>query len=180
MDSAGDNSGAVPGTVFVAEFARCQAKLQAYIRSLLPNRADAEDVFQKTSMTLWRKFDQWEPERGVFEAWACGVAFYEVRQFRRTSSRSRLYFDDELMELLSEERQVDLKSHDERLEALEQCRGKLKERDQLLLQEIYDRGYGVVELAEKQGSAVQTLYNRLNQIRRQLYFCMQKNMEVEA
>ncbi|MGB0581965.1 MAG: sigma factor [Limisphaerales bacterium] len=57
----------MPGAAFVAEFAQCQGKLQAYIRSLLPHRADAEDVFQKTSMTLWRKFDQWEPERGVFE-----------------------------------------------------------------------------------------------------------------
>ena len=131
-------------------------------------------------MTLWRKFDQWEPERGVFEAWSCGVAFYEVRQFRRTSSRSRLYFDDELMKMLSEERQTELGTHDERLDALELCRGKLKDRDQGLLQEIYDRGYGVVELAERQGSAVQTLYNRLNQVRRQLYFCMQKNAEVEA
>ncbi|MEM1297267.1 MAG: hypothetical protein AAGH89_18025 [Verrucomicrobiota bacterium] len=81
------------------------------------------------------------------------------------------------MELISDERQAELESCDERLEALEQCRKKLKDRDQSLLSEIYDRGYGVIELAEKQGSAAQTLYNRLNQIRRQLYFCMQRSGE---
>ncbi|MEM1297268.1 MAG: sigma factor [Verrucomicrobiota bacterium] len=68
MDADSNNLPNSPGPAFVSEFARCQAKLQSYIRSLLPNRADAVDVFQKTSVTLWRKFDQWESERGVFEA----------------------------------------------------------------------------------------------------------------
>ena len=48
--------------------------------ALLPNEQDAQDVFQRTSLVLWQKFDQFDSDRD-FLPWACGVAHYEVRNF---------------------------------------------------------------------------------------------------
>jgi hypothetical protein len=74
-------------------------QLLDYLVSLLGNRHDAEDVLQRTSITLWRKFDVFE--RGTnFAAWAGTVAFYEARNFQRMGARSRLQFGDALMELI--------------------------------------------------------------------------------
>jgi RNA polymerase sigma-70 factor (ECF subfamily) len=37
------------------------SSIYTYIRVLIPNRTDAEDVFQETSRTLWEKFDEYQP-----------------------------------------------------------------------------------------------------------------------
>jgi RNA polymerase sigma-70 factor (ECF subfamily) len=41
---------------FLGLFSRNQARVQAYIRSLVPDAAHADDVFQATSLVLWRNF----------------------------------------------------------------------------------------------------------------------------
>jgi RNA polymerase sigma-70 factor (ECF subfamily) len=35
---------------FVERFIRCQARIYAFVVTLLPNRADADEVFQQTSL----------------------------------------------------------------------------------------------------------------------------------
>jgi RNA polymerase sigma factor (sigma-70 family) len=86
---------------FLRYFAKHHGRLFGYIYSLLPNRADAEDVFQRTSLVLWQKFDRYDPSEPFFP-WACGVAFYEVRNFLRVSNRERLRFNSELLGKLAE------------------------------------------------------------------------------
>src|SRR4051794_20532939 len=74
-------------------------QLLGYLLSILGNRHDAEDVLQRTSITLWRKFETFE--RGSnFAAWASTVAFYEARNFQRMGARSRMVFSDALLEIL--------------------------------------------------------------------------------
>ena len=64
-----------------AEFAgyiqRSHAQLFSYIHSLVHDTADADDIFQQTSMVLWRLFDQFDRTRS-FLPWACGIARLEV------------------------------------------------------------------------------------------------------
>ena len=48
-------------TVFLPLFLKNERRLYAYILTLLPRRADADDVLQETSLVLWDKFDETEP-----------------------------------------------------------------------------------------------------------------------
>ncbi|MCA9020604.1 MAG: RNA polymerase subunit sigma-70, partial [Planctomycetaceae bacterium] len=57
-------------------------QLYAFIYSLLTDHTDAEDVYQRCSMILWDKFDQFDAECD-FLPWAMGIAFYEVKNFLR-------------------------------------------------------------------------------------------------
>ena len=156
---------------FVAEFARHRDRLFAYVYSLVPRREDAEDVFQRTSVVLWQKVQTWEA--GVdFLSWACGVAFYEVRNFLRVSGRDRLRFGDALLERLAEERAAGLASRDERLAGLEDCLRRLDASERELLRRAYADDATVRALAAENGQAAQTLYNRLNQLRRRLFDCL--------
>ena len=106
MDSVfGDAHAAVPGE---DRHERCvrllnaaHDRLVAYLASLLGNWHDAEDVFQQASVTMWRKFDTFEPGTN-FDAWATKVAFYESREFRRLKARERFQFSDALLERLAE------------------------------------------------------------------------------
>ncbi len=154
-------------------------QLLGYLVSLLGNRHDAEDVLQRTSITLWRKFETFE--RGTnFAAWASTVAFYEARNFQRMSARSRLVFSDALLEILSTERANDITHTDARHEALGHCMEKLDDSGRRLVEAAYLEGSDIGLLADQLGRARQTLYNKLNIIRRSLADCVTRRMAAEG
>ena len=159
-----------PTEAFLKEFASHHDRLFAYLFSLLPHRPDAEDVFQRCSLVLWQKFDQWEPGSD-FLSWACSVAFYEARNFIRVASRDRLRFGEALLESLAKERAESLRRRDDRVAALQECLKKLDQGERELLQRAYVDEESIRELAARDGRAAQTLYNRLNLLRKRLLEC---------
>jgi len=64
----------------------------------------------------------------------------------------------------------------QRAAALQDCIQKLREKDRKLIDQVYRDQMPVKELAETTGAAVQTLYNRLNQIRHQLTHCIERTL----
>ncbi|MBU4399981.1 MAG: HTH domain-containing protein [Planctomycetes bacterium] len=185
---------------FVSLFAQVHDNLFAYVFSLLPRWSDAEDVFQQTSLVLWRKFGSFEPaaKKGTgpicrngpegashklapspfspgsdFLAWACRVAFFEVQNFRRTAGRDRLMFDNDLVEQLAEERDVSPQRGGRRRDFLMDCIAKLSEKQRDLLQHAYEGETTIRQLAEQLHRSPQTIYNRLNLIRRELFECVE-------
>jgi len=166
------------GDRFVRLFAEHHARILAYIYGLIPNVQDAEDICQKTSLVLWRKFHQVEPG-GDFLVWACRVAYLEVRNFRRTAARDRLHFSEELIALLAEERPSQLPQAGQRLLALQECVKQLTTGQQELLQHAYSSEQSIQRLAERLGRAAQTVYNRLFRIRRLLFDCVEKRLIAE-
>jgi RNA polymerase sigma-70 factor (ECF subfamily) len=154
-------------------------RLLGYLVSLIGNRHDAEDVLQRACVTMWRKFEHFE--RGTdFLAWASTVAFYEAKNFQRTAARSRLHFSDELLQTLADERVADLARTDARHEALAHCLTKLDDAGRALLETAYGEEGSVVALAERLGRAPQTLYNKLNLLRRALAECVTGRLAEEA
>lgn len=154
-------------------------QLLAYLVSLLGNRHDAEDVLQRTSVALWRKFSKFEKGTN-FSAWASTVAFYEAKNFQRMAARSRLQFSDELLEILAAERVGDIAQTDARHEALGHCLEKLDESGRRLVEAAYVEGSDIGLLSQQLGRARQTLYNKLNVIRRSLADCVTRRLAEEA
>ncbi|GAA5509532.1 sigma-70 family RNA polymerase sigma factor [Novipirellula caenicola] len=163
---------------FLQHFLRDQTRIFAYVRSLLPQYADAQDVFQRCSLTLWRHFDDFDHER-LFLPWACGIAFNEVRNFRRTAGRDRLQFADDLAEQLADRRMATLGQRDLRTSAVRTCVSHLKSADRELIQRVYHDRRPIAEIAESAGKAVQTMYNRLSAVRRMLLQCIEKRIASE-
>jgi RNA polymerase sigma-70 factor (ECF subfamily) len=150
-------------------------RLLGYLVSLLGNRHDAEDVMQRASVTLWRRFETFSPGTD-FLAWASTVAFYEAKNFQRMAARSRLQFNESLLQMLAEERVADLANSEARIDALEVCLGKLDKTGQRLIEATYFEGSDIVSLAAQLGRAPQTLYNKLNLIRRALAECVERRL----
>ena len=150
-------------------------RLLAYLVSLLGNLQDAEDVLQRASVTMWKKFEVFEPGTD-FSAWASTIAFYEARNFQRLNARSRLVFSDDLLEALAEERLQDVENVDSRHNALNECLQGLDEPTRKLLEAAYLEEGSVVQLAERLGRAPQTLYNKLNSLRRLLFNCVEQRL----
>ena len=160
---------------FVLLLNAAHRSLLAYLVSLLGNRHDAEDVLQRASLTMWQRFDSFE-EGSNFTAWACTVAFYEAKNFQRVSSRSRLHFREELLQTLADERVSDLENLDRRLDALDGCLTKLDKPARQLVQAAYFGEGSIAELASHLRRAPQTLYNKLNLIRRTLAECVEHRL----
>ncbi len=52
-----------PSIDFMDLFVEDQAMVYAFVRSLVPNFADAEEIFQQVAVTLWRKRETYDPAR---------------------------------------------------------------------------------------------------------------------
>jgi len=157
---------------FLILFSAHQKSIHGHIFHMLNHHHDAEDVFQKTSLVLWEKFDQFESGTN-FRAWACKVAFYQARNFIRVSSRDRHVFNDTLLDLLHDERQAAVDELDCQAAALDECIQELRPKDKELVRQVYREDLTVRDIAKHMGKAAQTLYNRLNGIRRRLHSCVQ-------
>jgi RNA polymerase sigma-70 factor (ECF subfamily) len=167
-------------TAGAAEFAAClrqhQARLYGYIHSLLRDLNDADDLFQQTTLILWKKFGEYDPRRSFF-SWACGVARLEIANFLRSRGRQRLYFSDDLNLLLIEaQAEADDDDLDARRDALSRCVEKLRERDRELLTECYGDQTDVPGVAGRHGRSPQSVYNSLRRIRRALYECIGRTL----
>ena len=75
---------------FVTQLMEHRHRLYAFIAKQLVRPEDVEDVFQRTSVVLWKKMDQFDTE-GSFFHWACGIACNEVRNFLTVQRRSLLH-----------------------------------------------------------------------------------------
>jgi RNA polymerase sigma-70 factor (ECF subfamily) len=64
---------------FITLLNAAHGRLLGFLRVMLGNNADAEDVLQRASMTIWRKFGEFDASKDFF-TWASSFAFYEARQ----------------------------------------------------------------------------------------------------
>tara|TARA_R110002111_G_scaffold262586_2_gene339310 strand:+ start:10791 stop:11339 length:549 start_codon:yes stop_codon:yes gene_type:complete len=154
-------------------------RIFGYIRALVPHTPDAEDVYQHVCLTLWNKFSEFDQERDFF-SWACGIAFFTVCNFRRSAQRDRHFYNQELIETMSLERMQHLSNHNIRLELLKDCFNSLSSTDQELLLQATLEKQSIKEFAEKAGKTVQTLYNRLSTLRRELAQCILRKLKSEG
>jgi RNA polymerase sigma-70 factor (ECF subfamily) len=159
--------------LFVSLLSSSHRRLLGYLISLLGRREDAEDVLQRASLTLWRRFDTFEPGTD-FMAWAATVCFYEAKNFQRVAARSKIVFSDALLEVLAHERITDLPAQNIRIDALRDCLAKVDDSGRKLLEAAYLDGTNIGHIAAQLGRAPQTLYNKLNTLRRLLAECIEQ------
>ena len=150
-----------------------QQQLARYVRTLVPNRADAEEVLQETNLFVWRNADTFELGTN-FAAWACKIAYYQVLTFRKRQSRSRLYFSDALVEQLANGAVRDIARGNDDAEVLDLCIEKLSEKDRELMDLRYEPGATVDGIARQVGRSTKAVYNALGRIRTWLLECMER------
>jgi RNA polymerase sigma-70 factor, ECF subfamily len=157
---------------FVQLFAKNQRGIQAYLWTLVPNRADCDDLMQETSVSLWRKWPEFDRERDFFR-WACGIAFIEVLRFRRKTASQRLWFSEQLIETLAVEFVDNSDLFELRTAALQSCLEKLGERDRKIIEARYRGGASAEQVADELRRPVSTLYKMMARIRERLYSCIE-------
>jgi RNA polymerase sigma-70 factor (ECF subfamily) len=152
-----------------------QPRIYAYIVSLLPNWADADEVFQETGIVLWSKREEFQAGTS-FLAWACQIALNKVFNLRKHKARSRLIFDDQFLNAVSDARLDTRERLENRSVALRGCIEKLKPRDRELLECWYQKRSTTKVMAAQLGRPLDTIYKAMKRIRQTLFHCVSDNL----
>jgi RNA polymerase sigma-70 factor, ECF subfamily len=163
---------------FVQLLTSAQSRLYAYICSLVGEAAAARDVLQETNLALWDKAQEYDPTR-PFLPWAYRVAHLQVLAYRKRRARSRMVFDEQLVNALAEQAANDDLDLDQRLEALGHCMDKLPGPRRELLDWRYLHGEPVERIAERLRKAPNVVAASLYRIRKTLLDCIESRIATE-
>jgi RNA polymerase sigma-70 factor (ECF subfamily) len=161
---------------FVALVLANQLRIRNFIRSLVSNRHDADDLFQRTSVVLWKKFDQYEPGTS-FASWAMRVAYFEICDYRKRLARAKVTFSQEVFDALAEKvAKLTEEEDDTRREALEACLAGLSEQNRELIRMRYLEGLDVEDVSKLVDRPAKTVYRILQHVRGWLQGCIQHRL----
>ena len=160
---------------FLKLFLADQAELQLFVRSLVRDRQDCDDICQSVALVLWKKFDQFDASRS-FAAWARGIAAIEVQ--RQRSKRTPLPFSPEAVTAIVDafDRREGQNTSDE-MEALRACVASLPEEDQQMLSFRYTQQLSADEIAEHLGRTAPAVHKSLWRLRTRLLECIVRRMQ---
>lgn len=166
---------------FQAEYVRLitkhQSALYAYILSIHPNRAAAEDILQETNLVLWKRMDDLN-EGASFQAWAFRIAYFQTMRYLKTRKRqSWLVFDDDMTAEIAEEAEEKQSGFEDKRQALRQCLSKLKRGDVTMLRLRYEENASLKDIGrqlDRTEGALKQVYLR---IRRSLKQCIQHRLK---
>jgi RNA polymerase sigma-70 factor, ECF subfamily len=165
--------------MFCELLALYQGQIHGYILALVRNRADADDLFQTTSLVLWRKFDSFQPGSSFF-AWARRTAELVVCNFLKTNRSRFTPLSEAFLETLAAAKpSVDSDAVDSYLVSLRRCIDKLRQEDREILGLCYVDDLSVQQIAERIARSRKSVGNSLLRIRRELFRCIEKQLAQE-
>jgi len=164
---------------FVQLLLATQARLDAFLQSLVMDRGLADELLQRTNMVLCTKADEFVMGTD-FGAWACRVAYFEVKAYRRdlARERERLVFDDEQLELVAAAIEEEPPNLDAQLQLLRSCVAELPQKYQDLIHHRYALRSQITDIARRLGRPVGSVRQTLFRIRLVLLECIRKKTAV--
>ena len=173
-----DDSNA-PQQRFLSLFLRSEQEIFRYVAALVPNVTDAEDIVQQTALSLWEKFDAYDPKQ-PFTPWACRFALNKARQWIERRQCWQALLDHGLAEELAQRRQELQPEFERRLTHLEVCLGKLPSEQRSLVVAYYYERADIESLAGRTGRTAAAIYKMLQRIRQALQLCVESHAGPEV
>ncbi|WP_437206657.1 sigma-70 family RNA polymerase sigma factor [Planctomicrobium sp. SH664] len=165
---------------FVKAFTAIHRQLYAYVVALTPQLHDADDVFQRTSLALWERWTEFDPQRD-FLAWAAGVARIQAKNYLTRGGRLGEALDESTACQIADVLQKSGAVIDRRLDLLHGCLQRLTEPQRALLKRCYaeNAGFELRSIAEEMQITANSLYQRLKRLREMLHECIDRGLVAE-
>lgn len=168
-----------PSEQLVQQLLQHQDDMFRFIYSLVGNPTDAWDLLQDTSLAIFRKAEEFDPQR-PFLPWAFRFCRLTVMDWAKRPRRRRMAFDDDVLALLADERSEMNGELIERLRALVECLEELPELQRRLIAYRYETGATMDQVAERLGVSLRTLYRCMDAIRAWLHECISKRLAFDG
>ncbi len=163
---------------FISLFLRSEKEVFRYVAALVPSIVDAEDIVQQTALSLWEKFDAYDPAQ-PFTPWACRFALNKARQWIERRQRWQALLKGGLAEEVEQRREELRPELEFRLRHLEECLENLPQEQRSLVEGYYYRRTAVDKLADDSGRTVAATYKALQRIRQSLQLCIKGAAKLE-
>jgi RNA polymerase sigma-70 factor (ECF subfamily) len=164
---------------FVRLITKYERLVYGYILSLVPNWTDADEILQETNVRLWEEFEKYEPGTN-FAAWAIRVAHFQVLTWRKAISRSRLVYDQRVIDALAVEPYWTDETQEARQQALGDCVSELPASSRELLRHCYAEGSKIKDTASRLKRSPTAVYKALERIRMTLHSCIERKLAQQA
>ena len=150
----------------------------AYVTSLVPDHNCAEEILGRVSVILVEKMDQYDGERS-FEAWAIGIARYEILKYRREKARDRLRFSEEILNRIGDQCEKISSEMSSQQWALQKCLEEIAGRAAQALTLRYSEDFRYKAIASRLGMEVGAVRTMLHRTRDALRRCVEQRLERE-
>ena len=160
---------------FVRLLTEHRQRIYSFIRMLVPDRIDAEEIFQEVSIIAWRKMDQFEPGSN-FVSWINRISYFEVLRYRKKKSRAAVPFSEHFMEQIEQKVTTLSDRLDAERETLQHCLRKLSPSDRELVERRYLRDEPARVVADSLGRPTTSICRSLQRIRRLLNGCIHRTL----
>lgn len=151
--------------------------VRAFVCSMVADHDLRQDVFQDVSLTLWERFEDYDPSR-PFGAWARGIAAKKILQLRHENRRFPLVFPvDTMTAILAAYDRTDNRA-EHQVEALQECKRSLPEHLQTTLGLRYEQNLEVEEIASLTGRTTDAVYKALSRTRSLLAKCIRRRLSL--
>src|SRR4029078_13255691 len=167
------------GRQFIRLMTRHERLVYGYILSLVPNWADADEIFPETNGRLWEEFEKVEPGTN-FAAWRGRGAHFQVLTWRKRKQRSRLVFDQRVLDALAQEPCWTDEVVEARHRHMADCVSVLPDRSHDLLRHCYVEGSRAKDVAVELNKSPASIYKALERIRVALHRCIEKKLAQNA
>lgn len=157
-----------------------ERSLAAYVHSLVPSTADADDIIQEAKIVLWKRFAEFESGTN-FLAWARRIALNLILSFRRSQQRRPVSsIDAEFIKSVAQEIERRSEHFERRAEALRACLAKLPRPHRQAIFWRYYEDCGIEEIAHRANRTEGATYRLLSRIRQLLNDCVTRTLRTEA
>jgi len=155
-----------------------EERTKAFVFSMVPNWADAQDIAQDVRLRLWEQFDSYDPAKD-FGAWSRTIAYYQVLAYRKKSQKHTVQLGPEVLELVAEAFNAGVEQFEARGSALQRCMEKLSSVKRQLLLRCYGGRETIRQVAESLGRSFDAVRKSVFRTRSQLASCVEQELKQE-
>ncbi|MFM2092659.1 MAG: hypothetical protein RLZZ127_3148 [Planctomycetota bacterium] len=166
-------------TTIAKLYIQCQPMLDAYVHSIVPIAADADDLAQEAGVLILTR-DDLMVDPAMFPAWARGVARNLILHHWRHRRRTREHGMERLCDLVDtawEEHEAETARRGElegALQRLDRCLARLDERQRSLLHRFHVLGETAAEIGASLNRSADAVLMAVLRLRRRLRTCIER------
>ncbi len=149
-----------------------EASLIAYLRTMVRDAGLADDLFQETLITAWKRFEQYDQSMPL-SPWLRGIALNLARNAGRRQQRECLIFGDAIhIAIETSIERIDGDDWIEKSSALSNCLNELAPHSRELIRRRYEENMTASAIAKLTQSTASRVRKQLQRIREALAQCV--------
>lgn len=153
--------------------------LTTYIRAAVHDRVVADDIWQDTMLTAWRRWEDFDRER-PFGAWLRGIAAKNILAWHRSHRRDHLWCDESALEYLNETvgeiQKLGGDTFRAKLDALRDCIRALPDNYQETIRMRYEEELKPATIATNLSVNTETVKKQLQRAKSKLFECINRKI----